>query len=326
MEKTITIVVTYNRLQLLSECINSLRNQTHRCDKILVVNNGSTDDTENWLRQQKDVEFISQGNTGSAGGFYTGIKWAYDNGYDWVWCMDDDGYPKEDALEALLDGGNNKLCLRNCAVLNKDDKNSFVWKTGCYPSIDKVPYRIIEGYAHPFNGTLIHRSIIEKVGFPKAELFIWGDETEYFFRIVKGYKIPFYTDTSSIHYHPATNYFYKNDWDLKNNWKMYYYVRNRYSILKAKHRNKIQAFLFYMMFLVAFSGLIFLFQKKNKIQKFLFICWPVIHALSDNFSFSPNSVLQLLGKYSTPLKLQFPLLFNLKRLWSHQPFRQLKEI
>ena len=326
MDKVIAIVVTYNRQILLSQCLNALKNQSRKIDKILVINNGSTDNTEFWLKTQSDLQFISQQNLGGAGGFHTGIKWAYENGFNWVWCMDDDGYPKQDALENLLDGSNINLCLRNCAVLNKDDKKSFVWNTGGYPSIDEVPSRIINGYAHPFNGTLIHRSIIEKVGLPKAELFIWGDETEYFFRIVKGYKIPFYTDSSSIHYHPATNYSYKNDWDFKNNWKMYYYIRNRYSILKAKHRNKTKALLSYIIFLVAFSGLIFLFQKKHKIRKFLFICWPVIHAFSNNFSFTPNSVLQLLGKYSTPFKLRLQILANFRRLISHQPFRQLKEI
>ena len=102
MDKVIAIVVTYNRRSLLSQCITALQNQTRKLDKILVINNGSTDDTEQWLQQQ-DVEFITQENLGSAGGFYTGIKKAFNSGYSWMWMMDDDGYPKEDALEKLLE-------------------------------------------------------------------------------------------------------------------------------------------------------------------------------------------------------------------------------
>ncbi len=49
-----------------------------------------------------------------------------------MWLMDDDGYPKADALEMLLEGDNEELCLRNCSVINKEDKKSFVWKTGNY--------------------------------------------------------------------------------------------------------------------------------------------------------------------------------------------------
>ena len=72
MEKAIAVVVTYNRLTLLKECITALRNQTHKPDAILVVNNGSTDDTGKWLLSQNDLLTITQGNTGSGGGFETG--------------------------------------------------------------------------------------------------------------------------------------------------------------------------------------------------------------------------------------------------------------
>ena len=224
METVIAVVVTYNRQKLLTECITALRNQTRKIDKILVVNNGSTDNTENWLRQQTDVDFFTQKNIGSGGGFNTGIKLAYLENHDWVWLMDDDGYPKEDALENLLEDAGDELCLRNCAVVNKEDRKSFVWKTGNYETIDDVREDIIHNYAHPFNGTLLNKEVIKKVGLPKKELFIWGDETEYYYRIISKYKIPFYTKTTSIHYHPASAYSYKSDWDFNSNWKMYYYV------------------------------------------------------------------------------------------------------
>ena len=102
MEKVIAIVVTHNRLSLLTACISALKNQTKKADAILVINNGSTDNTEQWLKAQEGLQVITQNNTGSGGGFETGIKWAYKNGFSWMWCMDDDGYPKEDALEKIL--------------------------------------------------------------------------------------------------------------------------------------------------------------------------------------------------------------------------------
>src|SRR5207302_3334529 len=129
--------------QLLSECISALRNQTKKVD-ILVINNGSTDDTLKWLGAQTDIEFFSQDNMGSAGGFYTGIKMAYKSGYSWIWLMDDDGYPKNDALEKLLEDDTEELYLRNCAVLNKDNKKNFVWKTGNYTSIEDVKGTVIK--------------------------------------------------------------------------------------------------------------------------------------------------------------------------------------
>lgn len=297
MEQVIAVVVTFNRQKLLSECITALRNQTRHIDKILVINNGSTDSTENWLSRQTDIEVFNQKNIGSGGGFNTGIKLAYEMGYDWIWLMDDDGFPKHDALEKLLeDNVNEKLCLRNCAVINKEDRNSFVWKTGHYAGLNEVNEQIIHNFAHPFNGTLLHKEIIKKVGLPKKELFIWGDETEYYHRIITKNKIPFYTKVSSIHYHPASSYSYKNDWDYTSNWKMYYYVRNRFHILKTRFSGKpLVALGVYICFLISFSGIIMVFQKTNKFKKLSFMLWPAKDAFTNNCEVTPPVILQRLG-------------------------------
>ncbi|MEO7164372.1 MAG: glycosyltransferase family 2 protein [Bdellovibrionia bacterium] len=299
MEKVIALVVTYNRQLLLSACITALRNQTRKIDLIYVVNNGSTDTTEDWLKQQQDLEFITQKNVGGAGGFYTGIKTAYEKKFSWIWLMDDDGYPKEDALEKLLEDDTNELCLRNCAVINKEDKKSFVWKTGNNKTIDAVKDDKIWNVAHPFNGTLLHRKIIERVGFPNASLFLWGDESEYFYRIIKKNGIPSYTNTKSIHYHPPSAYSFKNDWAFESNWKMYYYVRNRLFVLKTRFSNSlILAFAMYLLFIAAFAATIVLFQKSDKYKKLGFIVWPIADAFASNCSATPASVLKTLSATS----------------------------
>lgn len=294
MDKVIAVIVTYNRQQLLSNCITALKNQTRKIDCILVINNGSTDETANWLNNES-IDHISQGNMGSAGGFYTGIKTAYDRGYNWIWLMDDDGFPKEDALEKLLEDDSEQLLLRNCAVINKDDKKSFVWKTLHYKSIDEVKSKVIQNIAHPFNGTLLHRKIVERVGFPNPRLFLWGDETEYYYRIIKKNAIPFCTITNSIHYHPATAFSYKKDWEYKNGWKMYYYIRNRFHI----HRSKFSeiapfAYIMYLGFLLVFVGITLAFQKTDRIKKLTFILWPAKDALQNNFVATPAYILQRL--------------------------------
>lgn len=294
MEKVIAVVVTFNRQALLAECITALRNQTRQPDAILVVNNGSTDNTEFWLKQQKDIFFITQKNVGSSGGFNTGIRWAYEQGYTWIWCMDDDGYPRADALEKILEPQLPGLSLRNCAVLDKSDRKSFVWKTKNYTTIDEVDTNVIEGIGHPFNGTMIHRDIVTKVGTPKPKLFLWGDETEYYYRITRQNNIPVYTIADSIHYHPAAAFTYRNDWDFKNTWKMYFYVRNRFHIHKAKFNNRFIAFVNYCCFLLAMAGVVMVYQKTDRLKKLGFILWPATDALVNDFSATPNSILQRL--------------------------------
>ena len=69
-----TVVVTYNRLTLLKECIDGLRKQTYMIDEIIIVNNCSTDGTLEWLNGQKNLTVITQENLGIADGLYTGMK------------------------------------------------------------------------------------------------------------------------------------------------------------------------------------------------------------------------------------------------------------
>ncbi len=298
MEKVIAVVVTYNRLPLLKDCVTALRKQTQQPDAILIINNGCTDGTEQWVQSQNDLLMISQDNCGSGGGFETGIKWAYCKGYSWIWCMDDDGYPKEDALEKILEPELDRLYLRNCAVLNKEDKKSFVWKTKNYKTIDEVDCNLIEGIGHPFNGTLIHRNIVERVGAPKQCLFLWGDETEYYYRITRKNKIPVCTVASSIHYHPATSFSYKKDWDFDNAWKMYFYVRNRFHVHQSKFSFKLTAWINYCCFLIGMIGVILFFQKTDKIKKIGFLIWPVFDAFRNDFSAHPSMILSRLSDHT----------------------------
>jgi rhamnopyranosyl-N-acetylglucosaminyl-diphospho-decaprenol beta-1,3/1,4-galactofuranosyltransferase len=315
MEKVIAVVVTYNRVTLLSECITALRNQTRKPDAILIVNNGSTDTTEQWLQQQPDIHFINQKNVGSSGGFSSGINWAYKNGYSWIWCMDDDGYPKEDALDNLLQADDGTLRLYNCAVVNKENKKDFVGKTADYKTIDDVKENIIKGIGHPFNGTMLHRRIVERVGVPQPKFFLWGDETEYYYRIIKQNEIPVCTVASSIHYHPASAFTYKQDWDYKSTWKMYFYVRNRLFIHKAKFSNKAVALINYCCFLAAFAGIVMVYQKTNKLKKLGFIMWPAVDAFKNNFSATPPLIL---AKLATKADSTFNSSFvnGIKNIWS----------
>jgi len=315
MEKVIAVVVTYNRQSLLSECITALRNQTRKPDAILVVNNGSTDNTEQWLKEQSDLLFINQKNLGGAGGFSTAIQTGYKTGYEWIWCMDDDGAPKEDALEKLLAVDSHELKLLNCAVINKDDKKSFVWNTGGHKSLDEVKGTIIEGIGHPFNGTFINRRIVERVGVPKAKFFLWGDETEYYYRIVKENNIPVCTVADSIHYHPAATFSFKQDWDYKSAWKMYFYIRNRLYIHKAKFSNKALVLVNYIGFLTAMAGVVMLYQKTNKLKKLSFILWPAKDAFVNNFTATPTLILEKL-KNRSENSFNNNFIHSVKNIWS----------
>jgi len=299
MEKIIAVIVSHNRHTLLTECINAIRNQSELPNTILVVNNGSSDYTSVWLDKQTDVIQLYQENAGPAGGYHTGIKWAFENGYDFIWCMDDDSCPKYNALEMLFKHRGPNVELLNSVVINNADKSSFVWKTKNYSCLEEVKSDVIEGISQPFNGTLIHRSIIEKAGLPKSNLFYWGEGSEYFYRVVNKFKIPAKTVTSSIQYHPQQNIGMNQEWDLKTSWKMYFFVRNRYQVLKSKYNNPIFACIYYCCFVFAFSCIMILKQKENKLKKASFAFWPMIHAFTGNYSANDISIQIRLREIST---------------------------
>lgn len=200
--KILCIVVTYNRLNCLKDCIEALKNQTYKAFDILVVNNGSTDGTKDFLEVQKGIIVINQPNVGGAGGFYSGMKYGYDHNYDWLWLMDDDGLPDSQQLKSLLDFKHMSWYL-NALVICKDDHSKFAFpphdKSLTISKMKTKPF--VMNFCHPFNGTFFKRDLIQKIGLIKKEMFIWGDEKEYTARAVKAGIVPI-TITSAIHFHP----------------------------------------------------------------------------------------------------------------------------
>lgn len=184
------IVVTYNRLELLQQCVGALHNQSAACD-ILIVDNASTDGTAQWLASQSDLYYRNTGsNLGGAGGFNYGMRWAVEAGYDYVWLMDDDTLPQPDALEKLL--GADKVLEGNYGWLS----SKCLWTDGsiCPMNLQRVsPYKeiclketdngIMPAQMASFVSLLLRREMVLKYGLPICAFFIWTDDLEYTRRI-----------------------------------------------------------------------------------------------------------------------------------------------
>lgn len=234
--KIIAVVVTYNRLLLLKECINALQVQTIIPDEVIVVNNDSSDGTTEWLATQS-LQTINQENRGGSWGFYTGIKAAYAKGADWVWIMDDDTIPTATALEKLLlptSAGIKNIGYLGSKVLWNDNTPHLM----NLPSISTFDVRhqpfnrwdqqgILVVNSLSFVSILVSRKAIEAVGLPIKEFFIWSDDMEYTQRISKHGFIGAYVTESIVLHKTPTNHFsdlYVDD--VKNLWKYRYGIRN----------------------------------------------------------------------------------------------------
>ncbi len=196
MKNIAAIVITYNRLPFLKEIIQALREQTLKPDIIYVVHNSGTDGTEQWLSQQNDLFVITQPNVGSSGGQYTGFKTAYNAGYEWIWTMDDDVVPAGDCLETLLSVEDINLIrtplrftpkgdvfINDCIEFNLTNPFKSIWVR--IINDDDLKKEFIPAVGITFEGPIMHRSIIEKIGFPEKDFFIYADDSEYFIRANK---------------------------------------------------------------------------------------------------------------------------------------------
>lgn len=234
--KTAAVVVTFNRLEMLKQCLQHL--EACGCD-VLVVNNCSTDGTGDFLteyeKSHKNVhtETLSE-NTGGAGGFHYGIRWAAEAGYDYIWIMDDDCLPNPDALEQLLEA--DRALNGNYGWLS----SKCLWTDGglCPMNVQRInPYRdlqlegrteaLIESQMASFVSLFLRRQTVVKYGLPIKEFFIWSDDWEYTRRISRQEKC--YTVMGSVVVHamknktvaniatdspermPRYTYFYRND-------------------------------------------------------------------------------------------------------------------
>ena len=208
MKKVIAIVVTYNRKYLLKECINSILKQDYSNCEVLIVDNNSSDGTKEYIVNElknNKVHYINTGfNLGGAGGFNFGMKEAYKLGCDFMWIMDDDCIVHNDSLKKLLEADNKlngEYGFLSSKVLWKD--NSI-----CIMNIPKRSFsKWLKDYKKnmqtiemaSFVSLSIKTDIVEEMGLPIKEFFIWTDDWEYTRRISRKYKCYFVSDSVVTH-------------------------------------------------------------------------------------------------------------------------------
>jgi rhamnopyranosyl-N-acetylglucosaminyl-diphospho-decaprenol beta-1,3/1,4-galactofuranosyltransferase len=245
-EKIAAVVVTYNRKQLLGECLKALLNQTYPLDAIYIIDNASTDGTPDYLAEEGfinkplypdknpleevktiplppfpdksiEVHYIRMHeNTGGAGGFHEGIQRAYKS-YDWLWLMDDDVLPSKNAIEHLI----NEVLQENGHVIVPMTVIIFG------KSEDKKPGLL-------FAGGLLSCEVFKLIGLPRPEFFIYFDDIEFEWRM-KNSNITIlqakqgvinHTDWSSQPKRSGKVFWRKITRPVIPHWKIYYYTRN----------------------------------------------------------------------------------------------------
>ena len=292
MKKIAAIVVTYNRRDLLIECVDALRKYSPETD-IIVVNNASTDGTEDalqeYIRKNQVIYFNTGANIGGAGGFNYGLKVAYQLGYKYFWLMDDDTIVQENSLKEIIDSA--RILRNKWGFIS----GQAVWIDGaeCKMNRHKIKLKhnnisnednvFVEVKQDTFVSFFNRRDVIEYVGFPIKENFIWGDDTEYSLRISKLYPCYYASKSMVVHKmkeNKSTAKFYEID-DMDRIQRIAYSVRNDVCTYKRMGIGLLLKLLLYMAYNIMF---VVIKVNRHKILKIKI----VIKAIKEGLKFKPE--------------------------------------
>lgn len=274
MKNYCCVVVTYNRLELLKECILALKKQLLPFSKIFIVNNNSSDGTKSFLESLEgdlfDVFNLDE-NVGGAGGFYEGLR-HFSALYDWCLLIDDDAILRENFLQELnryvenddfadVEAFSGTVTVKNVIDIMHRRRVSNNITLRAYPvSQSEYTNNYFEYDLSSFCGLFIKYNLKEKIGLPERDFFIWYDDTEYSLRINKYSKI--LNINSAILEHKT---------DITPNagfsWKSYYGYRNSF-VTGLKHSSNKKIYIIYSFFrllgIFIYYSLKILFTKHKK--------------------------------------------------------------
>lgn len=314
-ETVCATVVTYNRKNLLLECLEALRKQTRPIQSINLIDNASTDGTPELLlekgyikelppkdlaepwEKEFEIENLTDGqliklyyvrmheNTGGAGGFHEGVKRSYEKGYDWLWLMDDDVEPEINALEELLKFKYISKCIHPLRkYLNGEE---ILWEgyidiiTGIRVNLDNFSFKNGKNFTCVnigcFEGMLIHRDIVNKIGYPDKRFFIIYDDTVYGLLANRFTNVIFIKDSILIKKIIKTNEF--------SEFSSYYFIRNLF--LKKKFIDNLYPKyikLRNLFFILKLCHLYIKVLKSLKLKSFKIIFKATLHGIKNDYT------------------------------------------
>ncbi|MGI3171694.1 glycosyltransferase [Pseudooceanicola sp. C21-150M6] len=249
--RLVAVVVTYNRLDKLRPTLAALlATPGTELAAVVLVDNASTDGTEDWLAGQTDPRLTvlrPATNLGGAGGFAMGMAQAQAlHDPDWMVLMDDDARPAEgglaafhaldlsrwDAVAAAVYFPDGRICEMNRPSRNPfwhgaeflrtvlKGRGGFHLKPGAYDADEGCPIDVTS-----FVGFFISRAAVARAGLPDPGLFLYGDDGLYTLGLsAQGGRIGF--EPSVRFEHDCSTFAAAQRGRFHPLWKVYYYHRN----------------------------------------------------------------------------------------------------
>jgi GT2 family glycosyltransferase len=198
--RVVAVVVTWNRRDLLVEALAALRSQSHPVTALVVVDNASTDGTDELLAGETGLDVVRlEKNTGGAGGFAVGLERAMGHEPDLVWLLDDDTVPTPDAAKGLVrvweqyaDPDGRPPAVLASKVVWTDGRDHPMNTPRRKPGVGRAEVEAARRVgASPirsasFVSIMCDADAVRERGLPLADYFLWNDDFEYSTRLIRG--------------------------------------------------------------------------------------------------------------------------------------------
>lgn len=272
-----TVIVTFNRKEKLINAVNAVINQQEQPQHIIIVDNHSTDGTFDALQQagltpDQDDKIIYKHldkNVGGAGGFKEGMKIALSfSDVDWVAVSDDDANYAPDFFQRIANASRQHTDVKafSGTVLGDGHIQGHRKRVNNYNTF-RESYVMDDEYSNDFYydlftfvGVVIAKEVIKKIGLPRADFFIWYDDSEFAIRVREQTRV--LNVSAAIISHPD-----ETNGKRRATWKDYYGFRNETVSreLHAKNRFVGNCYSLFYLFAKSLAALIKSIHKGDRV-------------------------------------------------------------
>ena len=201
---TVDVVIPiFNNEKYIAKCIDGVLAQTFTINKIIIVNDGSTDNSEKiikeYAKKHKNIIYIKQTNQGPSEARNNGFKITTAN-YVALLDADDIWYPNKIAEQIeIYKQGNEKLGIVHCnyEIIDANDnfcRNAYIIKAKKRGNIFDAILFENYGLAGSASAVLIKKEFIDKVGLFDTKIY-HGEDWDFYLKLANICEVDFVDKT-----------------------------------------------------------------------------------------------------------------------------------
>ena len=168
------IVVTYNRAHYIRDALDSIKRQTFKDYEIIVVDDGSTDNTKEVLASYGGIRYIYQEHGEISKARNTAVRAAKGK---WIATLDSDDLWKEEKLQKQVD---YLLAHPDCRIVYTAYRNFTDIPENKLDERQKELLQTVGKWCLP--SALIDIKLFDEIGL-YDETLTWGEDTDWMFRL-----------------------------------------------------------------------------------------------------------------------------------------------